>query len=136
MYKEHETYIIDETEVYIENITETTLGCELGDECNEEDKDTVIISECTFTVKKGNTKLAVEAHHVIDDSDMYGINVWDISKEDTRKWDAPNHIGDSVYDSCGGCTVDEELYARNSKQNFELIILYILFGKNGIIIAF
>ena len=131
MYKEYETYKIDEAEVYIENITETTLGCEL-DDCEEEDNDTIIISECTFTVKKGNTKLAVEVHHVMDDSDMYGINVWDISKEDTREWDAQNHLGDSMYDSCGGCTVGEELYA----ENLEHIILNVLFGENGIIIAF
>ena len=130
MYEEHKTYLI-ETEIYIENITEAKLGDEL-DTCEEEDIDTLIISECTFTVKKGDTKLAVEAHHIEDDSDMYGINVWDISKEDTREWDASNHIGDSIYDSCGCCTAGEELYA----DGFEDIILDILFGEDGIIIAF
>ena len=135
MYKEHETYRVNgeikDIEISIENITEAKLGDEL-DTCEEKDVDTLIISECTFTIKKGKTKLAVEVHHVQDDSDMYGINVWDISKEDTREWDASNHIGDSIYDSCGTCTAGEELYA----DGFEDIILNILFGEDGIIRAF
>lgn len=130
MYEEHKTYLIG-TEIYIENITKTKLSNEL-DEYEEENANITIISECTFTIKKGNKKLVVEAHHIEDDSDMYGINVWDISKEDTREWDASNHIGDSVYDSCGCCTFGEELYA----DGFEDIILDILFGKDGIIISF
>ena len=131
MYKQQETYFVNGAEVYIENITKAKLGDEL-DTCEEEDVDTLIISECTFTIKKGETKLAIETHHVEDDSDMYGINVWNISKEDMREWNAPNHIGDSFYDSCGTCTAGEELYA----DGFEDIILDILFGKDSIIIAF
>ena len=137
-YKENETYNINGIKVFIENITKATLRSETGGEINS---DELITSECSFTVEKDGKKFGVEAYHVTEDADIYSINVWDNTDTVNREFNAPNHMCWASLDSTGGGTdiTDHVSLVKEDYTHYEdveQVIEDILFGVDGIIIAF
>lgn len=100
--------------------------------------DTKVVDEFRFTVSDEDYMFAVEGYHIDDDTDSYAVSVYDIS--DDHWLDTYNRVCTAYYDSCGGCELDSELKVFDVKENrrkdVEKVIEDLLFGKDGIIVAF
>ena len=98
--------------------------------------DTKVVDEFRFTVSDEDYMFAVEGYHIDDDTDSYAVSVYDIS--DDNFCDTYNRVCTAYYDSCGGCEAGVKVYdiKNNQRKDVEKVIEDLLFGKDGIIVAF
>ena len=134
MFEEGKTYDIDNFKISIDKLTYKPLSEVLEDN----DEDLNVVDEFRFYIKDKDYEFAVEGYHIDDDTDSYAVSVYDIS--DDHWLDTYNRVCTSYYDSCGGSELDSELKVFDIKENrrkdVEKVIEDLLFGKDGIIVAF
>lgn len=101
-------------------------------------EDVQVVDEFRFTVSDEDYMFAVEGYHIDDDTDSYAVSVYDIS--DDHWLDTYNRVCTSYYDSCGGCEAGAGVKVydikNNQRKDVEKVIEDLLFGKDGIIVAF
>lgn len=135
MYEKGNLYYKNNMKVSIEEISYVPLSEILEEELLVDER---VIDDCKFSVSDDAYKFTVEAYHIQDDHDMYCVSVYDTT--DDNSCDTFNRVCTSYYDSCGGCEASEGIRIHdikgNKREDFEDVILDILFGTNGLIIAF
>ena len=97
-----------------------------------------VVDEFRFTISDTDYMFTVEGYHIDDDTDSYCVCVYDTTDNNTL--DTYNRVCTSFYDSCGGCEAGAGVKVydikNNQRKDVEKVIEDLLFGKDGIIIAF
>ena len=97
-----------------------------------------VVDEFRFTISDTDYMFTVEGYHIDDDTDSYCVCVYDTTDNNTL--DTYNRVCTAYYDSCGGCEAGAGVKVydikNNQRKDVEKVIEDLLFGKDGIIIAF